>query len=147
LGAALVAFYTKRLIRKADEGTKRSLQSAGRAASLIQPASAGGSTPGVTLATTVPPPSKEPAKASAPAERKGNLETEVQRALWRPERLSPLAKVCVLSLLLALLWIGALEAADTSFKSDRQVARYLELPILGSLPDFHKIARTLKERV
>jgi len=42
-----------------------------------------------------------------------------------------------------MMILGMLEWADPSFKSERQVARYLGLPIIGSLPDLNKICAAL----
>jgi capsular polysaccharide biosynthesis protein len=38
------------------------------------------------------------------------------------------------------------EWSDPSFKSERQVAQYLELPILGSLPDLNKVSAALDSK-
>ena len=40
-----------------------------------------------------------------------------------------------------LLW--ALEWMDPSFKSERQIARYLDVPVLGSMPDLNKITNSM----
>jgi capsular polysaccharide biosynthesis protein len=49
-----------------------------------------------------------------------------------------------LSGILVLLVI--FEWSDPSLKSERQVAQYLELPILGSLPDLNKISVALDSK-
>ena len=69
----------------------------------------------------------------------GQTETEEYRTLWRGERLFPSLGIAIISLGVILIIIALLEWSDSSFKSERQVARYLELPILGSLPDLEKI--------
>jgi capsular polysaccharide biosynthesis protein len=51
----------------------------------------------------------------------------------------------VVSLIIILIIIGLMEWADPAFKSERQVARYLDLSIIGSLPDLQKISRALAE--
>ncbi|MTW20475.1 hypothetical protein [Allochromatium palmeri] len=64
---------------------------------------------------------------------------------WNAERLPRAILVFALSLLAVLLLIGILELSDPSFKSERQIARYLDLPVLGSIPDATQLARHLKE--
>jgi len=73
----------------------------------------------------------------------GNMEFNEHRTLWRPERLVPLVLITFISLIGVLMVLAVLELSDPSFKSERQVAQYLELPILGSLPDLNKIASAL----
>jgi capsular polysaccharide biosynthesis protein len=65
------------------------------------------------------------------------------RTLWRHERLVPLALITFISLIGVLIVLAVLEWSDPSFKSERQVAQYLDLPILGSLPDLNKISAAL----
>lgn len=76
-------------------------------------------------------------------ELKGSMEVEEYRALWRSERFLPLVGIFIISLIAVMTLLAALEWADLSFKSERQVARYLGLPILGSLPDLNKVSAEL----
>ena len=62
------------------------------------------------------------------------------RALWRTQRLCPSLVIAVISVLIILIIIALIEWLDPSFKSERQVARYLGIPILGSLPNLKKIS-------
>lgn len=73
----------------------------------------------------------------------GGVELEMHTALWRTERLLPFVIICIISLIVVLILLGLLEWSDQSLKTERQVARYLELPIIGSLPDLNKISATL----
>ena len=73
----------------------------------------------------------------------GNIEINAHRTLWRPERLVPLVLITFISLIGVLMVLVLLEWSDPSFKSERQVAQYLELPILGSLPNLNKISASL----
>jgi hypothetical protein len=68
------------------------------------------------------------------------------RAWWRPERATTALLVTVLPLLLLLFYIGFREFTDPSFKSGRQAARYLELPILGFIPPLDPIIKNLAEK-
>jgi hypothetical protein len=73
----------------------------------------------------------------------GNMEINEHRSLWRSERFVPLVLITFISLIGVLLVLAVLEWSDPSFKSERQVAQYLELPILGSLPDLNNISTAL----
>jgi capsular polysaccharide biosynthesis protein len=42
-----------------------------------------------------------------------------------------------------LLWIGILELLDTSFKSERQIARILRLPVLGTVPNVFRLSEEI----
>ena len=72
-----------------------------------------------------------------------DIKISEHRTLWRSERLFPLALITFISLIGVLIFLAVLEWSDPSFKSERQVAQYLELPILGSLPDLNKISEAL----
>ncbi|GMQ79903.1 MAG: hypothetical protein BMS9Abin03_354 [Thermodesulfobacteriota bacterium] len=76
----------------------------------------------------------------------GNMEIDEHRNLWRPERLVPLVLITFISMAGVLMILAVLEWSDPSFKSERQVAQYLELPILGSLPDLNKISAALNSK-
>lgn len=71
------------------------------------------------------------------------MAVEEHQALWRIERLLPFVIICIVSLMGVLVLLGVLEWSDQSLKTERQVARYLELPIIGSLPDLNKISAAL----
>ena len=73
----------------------------------------------------------------------GGMEVEEHHALWRIERLLPFVMICIVSLMGVLVLLGVLEWSDQSLKTERQVARHLELPIIGSLPDLNKISAAL----
>jgi hypothetical protein len=76
----------------------------------------------------------------------GNMEINEHRTLWRPERLIPLVLITFISLIGVLMVLAVLEWFDPSFKSERQVAQYLDLPILGSLPDLNKVSAALRSK-
>lgn len=73
----------------------------------------------------------------------GNMEINEHRSLWRSERLVPFSLITLISLIGVLMILGVLEWSDPSLKSERQVAQYIELPILGSLPNLNKISASL----
>ena len=76
----------------------------------------------------------------------GNLEIKAYRSLWRSERLVPLLLITFISLSVILVILVILEWSDPSLKSERQIAQYLEVPILGSLPDLNKVAAALNKQ-
>jgi hypothetical protein len=79
-------------------------------------------------------------------ELSGDVDVYEIRAMWRPERLMPLIYCTLASIVLVLILFGFLEWNDPSFKSERQIARYIGLPILGNVPDLNKVAALLQSR-
>lgn len=70
----------------------------------------------------------------------GDVEFYEIKAYWRDERAKPLIFCTLASIILVLVLFGFLEWNDPSFKSERQIARYIGLPILGNVPDLNKVA-------
>jgi hypothetical protein len=120
-GKKLVAYYSTRLLKKADEGARRSR--------LHGPKKRLG-------------PKEE---ASGTADLFGKTEVRKERALWRTERLLPAIQILILSLIVLLSLIGAMEFVDPALKSERQIARYLGLRSLGVLPDLSKLSRAIRK--
>lgn len=120
-GKNLVTYYSKRLLKKAHEGARRTrLQERKKRIGQNE-------------------------EASGTADLFGRMEVKKERVLWRAERFLPSIQIFVLSLIVLLSLIGAIEFIDPSLKSERQVARYLGLRSLGVLPDFNKVSRAIKE--
>ena len=82
-------------------------------------------------------------ETGAKAALSGGLETREMRALWRSDRLGPLVYCVTASVVLVFLLFGFLEWSDSSLKSERQIARYCDLPILGNIPDLNRVAQGL----
>ena len=76
----------------------------------------------------------------------GSLVINTHRSLWRSDRLVPLVLISFISLAAILVILVIYEWSDPSFKSERQVAQYLELPILGALPDLNKVSAALDSK-
>lgn len=74
----------------------------------------------------------------------GSPEIERHRSWWRGERLPAAAATLLVPLFLALVLVGYREFTDPAFKSSRQVVRYLDLPILGSLPNLKVLTTVLR---
>ena len=70
----------------------------------------------------------------------GNMQVVEYRAFWRPERLMPFVQLTVLSIFAVLFFMGVREWNDSSFKSERQLGRYLNIPVLGSVPDINRVS-------
>ncbi len=76
---------------------------------------------------------------------KTKLKKTEHHAWWRNERFGPAAAVTLLPFIAVLIIIGFREFLDPSFKSGRQAARYLDLPILGFIPSLDPIINNLQE--
>ena len=74
----------------------------------------------------------------------GNMQVVEYRAFWRPERFMPFVQLTVLSIALVLLLIGGMEWNDSSFKSERQLGRYLKIPVLGSVPNINRVSDMIR---
>jgi len=62
---------------------------------------------------------------------------------WRPDRLLPLLGILAGALMLWFILAGFVELADPSFKSERQISRYLDLPVIGVMPDLEPLVLRL----
>lgn len=116
LGMQLVDFYVTRLLERARQGAQRVAS---------RQEGAGAETSSILIG--------------------GELRSETVAVWWRTERLLPALGVFGLSLLLVAVFIVLREWLDPSFKSERQVARYLGLPILGSMPEAIPLLRPLAD--
>jgi hypothetical protein len=65
------------------------------------------------------------------------------RAIWRADRLVPLAQYLLISLLAVVIIMAVAEFSDESLKSERKAAQYLKVPMLGSLPDMNRFIKVL----
>jgi hypothetical protein len=118
LGTKLVNYYTDRLLSRLRAGFYRQVAAPGGQGQLKLPEH-------LQLSQTV-------------------LKRNEHRAWWRADRL-PLALVALLLPLVAfMVFVGFREFLDPSFKSGRQAARYLDLPILGFMPPLDPIVRNLE---
>ena len=117
LGQAIINFYAQRLIQGAKRARERSLVDV--AVSRTQVPEGQGSFPGVAM--------------------DGPLQISATRLLYHPDRLGPtLWILCVSALVfLALVWL--MEYARPKLYTPRQAARYLDIRVLGQLPDLNKL--------
>ncbi len=80
----------------------------------------------------------QPGKSIIP-QISGDVSIKAHHTLWRSNRFRPIVQIAILSVLIVLVLLGVIEWSDPSLKSERQVARYVGLPILGSMPDLNKV--------
>ncbi|MFA6010933.1 MAG: hypothetical protein WC799_13185 [Desulfobacteraceae bacterium] len=76
----------------------------------------------------------------------GSIEIREMKAMWRSDRMGPFLYCIGASVVLVLLLFGFIEWNDSSLKSERQIARYIGLPILGNIPDLNKVALVLHSK-
>lgn len=135
VGRLLVEYFTKKLVMRNQEGIARSMRynRLGQAgvSLLVQRAGAG-----------VPAPDGETAEIK-PASAVGGTRMTAYRAFWRADRLSPALLILALSVFVMALITGVVEWSDPSLKSVRQASRYLNIPVLGSIPDLNKLGDVL----
>lgn len=77
-------------------------------------------------------------------ERAGETRFIATKAPWRASRLVLALLLLFGSMLIIVSVIIVIDLLDRSFRSTRQVARYLETPVLGELPDLDVLSRRLK---
>ena len=75
----------------------------------------------------------------------GLVKMDEQRIVFERSRMTQLLAVGVGSIFGALLLCCFMEYRDSSFKSERQMARYLEVPILGAIPDLNKVYASMEK--
>ncbi len=66
------------------------------------------------------------------------------RALWRSSRLVPMLQLIIISCLGVLALLVGMEWSDSSFKSERQLGRYLNIPVLGSVPNLDSVTNMIE---
>lgn len=76
----------------------------------------------------------------------GDLAVVGMRSIWSADRILPATVALLLSALGAMVLIALLEWSDRSFRSERQMARYLGLPVLGTMPDAEPLVLALPEQ-
>ncbi len=80
---------------------------------------------------------------SAGMRRLGTTAVEAVSVVWKASRTLPAIVLLGISALLWLLTVFILELTDPVFKSERQVARYLNCQVLGGVPDLTPILRSM----
>lgn len=76
---------------------------------------------------------------------KTKKEHTAHHSWWRAERTGPAVTIFLLPVVIAMAIIAIREFLDPAFKSGRQAARYLDMPILGFMPSLDPIISNLRE--
>ncbi len=138
MGLWMVDFYVRRLLSMSDTGMRQ--------AQMYDPeSSVNEKLRRLSTSTRRTPRKTLKAASDAPvAVLKGGTQVTARMTVWEMDRLGPAVLIFILSLLAVLVGIGFKEYSDPTFKSERQAARYLELNILGSIPQLDPIAKTIQ---
>lgn len=118
IGKAMVVFYRERLLKRIEEGNARTQLRSARPSEVIQPAS----------------------RLIQPV---GNISVEQIKSMWGGDRILPAITIVLFSFVIILIIIAFTEFFDTSFRSERQIARYLGVSILGVMPDAVPLVKSL----
>lgn len=78
---------------------------------------------------------------------KGEIIISTQRILWDNDRLVPLVLILIASTLFTLILVTYIEFTNPAFKSEREMAQYLGIPVLGIVPDVDSIASTMPKKL
>ncbi len=85
------------------------------------------------------------AKVPDPIQPIGDIMVAHEKTFWSTDRWFPAMLVIIFSSLVIMVFIAIFEFSDPSFRSERQMARYLGVSILGVIPDAGPLARTLRK--
>jgi hypothetical protein len=129
-GRFFVNYYSQRLMSRSKEGVVRTIRNQNRALE-------SGSTP-----QTQP----QNAEGNKPATLVGELQIQEHRALWRSERIMPSGVILLVSLLIWCIAAGIAEWLDPSFSTERQVSRYLNIPVVGVVPNMGPLIHRLESK-
>ena len=139
MGKMLVNFYTQRLVSRSKDGLVRSMRNLNRTSGSDR---AGG----LQYSSRQDAPALSHLSHSQPAAPEGEVIIQEHRIFWRSDRLLPAAVILAGSLVLWLILAGFVEWADPSFKSERQISRYLDLPVIGVMPDLEPLVRRMEPK-
>ena len=140
LGKILVDFYTQRLIARSKDGLVRSMRNPARAG--VSETSGGPP----QLHAARPAGTDSAMSSSRPAATEGAMRIHEHRTFWRPDRLLPALEILAGALVIWLILAGFVELADPSLKTERQVSRYLDLPVIGAMPDLDQLYQRLQPK-
>lgn len=116
-GKTVVAYYSSRLVEKAKGGRKYTSKHSEMSSNWV-----------------------------GNIELLNDMKIEHHYKLWKPNRFYPIVWYSLGSAFAVLAFLVIIESVDPSFKSEREMARYLELPILGSLPKLSNISNVLDRK-
>ena len=122
-GKKLVGFYVERMVENIKAGQKRraiaNLDKNSKSAGVAAP-------------------------AQVTTELKGEIKVDARQVIFRSERIMPAVVLVFAGFFVVLFLVLLVECLDPSFKSERQISRYLGVPTLGSLPDLYSISNKIQ---
>jgi hypothetical protein len=129
LGKIMVNYYTQRLVNRSRDGLVRSMRNLNRAGAL----ETNGGSP--QLQTARPTGTESAISQFQPATPEGDIRIQEYRTFWRSDRLFPSVGTLVGTLMLWLILAGFVGWVYPPFKSEGQISRYLDIPVIGTMPD------------
>ena len=127
LGKIMVNFYTQRLVNRSKDGLVRSMRNLNRAGA--------SEANGGSLQTARPAGTESAISQSQPAAPEGDIRIQEHRTFWRSDRLFPSVGILGGTLMLWLILAGFVGWVYLPFKSERQISRCLDIPVIGAMPD------------
>jgi len=129
MGKTMVNFYTQRLVSRSRDGLVRSMRNLNRTGAL----ETNGGSP--QLQTARPTSIESAISQFQPAAPEGDIRIQEHRTFWRSERLFPSVGMLGGTLMLWLILAGFVGWVYPPFKSEGQISRYLDIPVIGTMPD------------
>lgn len=78
-------------------------------------------------------------------EFRGEMLISTHRSLWNQDRLNSLVVVLIISTIFTMILVAYIEFTNPAFKSEREMAQYLGLPILGIIPNVDRMIGSMPE--
>ncbi|MBI5589809.1 MAG: hypothetical protein HY881_04950 [Deltaproteobacteria bacterium] len=141
MGKMLVNYYTQRLVSRSKDGLIRSTKKLDRANT-----SENNGPPRIQPVRKDAPDTESTLFPSQSAVPEGDIIVQGHRIFWRSSRLLPAAMILAGSLVLMFILAGFVEWIDPSFKSERQTSRYLDLRIIGVMPNLEPLVLRMKPK-
>lgn len=79
-------------------------------------------------------------------ELSGDMFISTHRSLWDKDRFMPLLVVLMVSTLCSLMLVAYFEFTNPAFKSEREMAQYLGIPVLGVVPNVDRMAQSMPDK-
>jgi len=133
LGKIMVNFYTQRLVNRSRDGLVRNMRNLNRAGASE---TNGAARPAGAESATM--------SQSQPAAPEGDVSIQEYRTFWRSDRLFPSVGMLGGTLMLWLIMAGFVGWVYPTFKSEGQISRYLDLPVIGTIPDLVPLIQRLQ---
>lgn len=130
-GRFFVNYYAQRLVSRSKEGISRTMRSQSRSLD--------------TSGSSQPQATETPAMLQ-PAAMGGEVQVQEHRSLWRSDRLFPTTVILLVTWMVWCIAAGIAEWLDPSFSTERQVSRYLNIPVVGVVPNMGPLIQRLEAK-